>query len=375
MTKPDVTLVDSMQTVRVTLEEEFSDLVPSRENPFKTNRIAFNIYDFEPWQAMPMRRHPLSDSVLLVIQGDGTMFMEDNNFSLEQGEAVYVPAGACYGILAGENDMIVISSQGPTPVETETVRGLEYRCPACDLETPVSMSITDNAETTCPRCDARLRLKREAEGFDAEEIGPPAFIKAGAGAAEMPGPGDREMAGPGSEDSEILEIEMEEAVRRATDEQAGHGAEEKGEAARIAFSAYDFEPWQVLPMHMNPESDTILYIANGQGIMYINDEEQSVDAGMAVYVPAGATYGILAGDNDMIAVAVQCPVPIESIAFENLGYNCPVCDLGTPVTSNTFSGCVTVCPRCNVKLKLTKLDEGFEAEETAEPAPASAETV
>jgi hypothetical protein len=77
----------------------------------------------------------------------------------------------------------------------------------------------------------------------------------------------------------------------------------------------------------------------------------------------------------MIAVAVQCPVPIESIAFENLGYNCPVCDLGTPVTSNTFSGCVTVCPRCNVKLKLTKLDEGFEAEETAEPAPASAETV
>jgi quercetin dioxygenase-like cupin family protein len=374
MTKSDVTLVDSMQTVRVTLEEEFSDRKPNRENPFKTNRIAFNIYDFEPWQAMPMHRHKNSDSVLLAIQGDGMMFLDDDTFSLEQGEAVYVPAGACYGILAGDNDMVVIASQGPAPVETEPGRGMEYRCPACDLETPVSRNIADNTETICPRCDARLRLKREAERLSVEEVGPPAFIEAEAGAAETTGAGGEEMTGQDKEGTEILEIDMEEAARRATDEQAGHGTEE-GNAARIAFSAFQFEPWQVLPMHMNPESDTILYFASGQGIMYLNDEEQSVDAGVAVYVPAGATYGILAGDYDMIAVAVQCPVPIESMAFENLGYNCPVCDLGTPVTTNTFSGCVTVCPRCNIKLKLTKLEDGFEAEETTEPAPASAETV
>lgn len=373
MIKRDVTLVDSMQTVRVTLEEEFSDRGPSRENPFKTNRIAFNIYDFEPWQAMPMLRHPRSDSVLLVIQGEGMMFMDDDNFSLEQGEAVYVPAGACYGVLAGENDMVVISSQGPTPVDTETGRGLEYRCPACDLQTPVSSGIADSAETMCPRCEARLRLKKEADRFSAEEIGPPAFTEAKQGAAEMTRPGAGETP-PSEKGLEILEAEMEEAAE-AAGEQAGHAAEEKGEPARVAFSAYDFEPWQVLPMHMNPESDTILYFAHGQGIMYLNDEEQSVDAGIAVYVPAGATYGILAGDYDMVAVAVQCPVPVESRTYENLGYNCPVCDLGTPVTTNTFSGCVTVCPRCNVKLKLTKLEEGFEAEETAEPAPASAETV
>jgi quercetin dioxygenase-like cupin family protein len=277
--------------------------------------------------------------------------------------------------MAGENDMVVISSQGPTPVDTETGQGMEYRCPACDLETPAFLGLADNVETICPRCEARLRLKRETERLIATELGPPAFAGAVAGAAEMTGPGDGETAGQGEEDMEILEMEMEEAARIAADEQEGHGAQEKAGAARLAFSAYDFQPWQVLPMHMNPESDTVLYIASGQGIMYLNDEEQSVDAGMAVYVPAGATYGILAGDNAMTAVAVQCPVPVESVAFENLGYNCPVCDLGTPVTSNTFSGCITVFPRCNVKLKLTKLEEGFEAEETAEPAPASAETV
>ena len=66
-----------------------------------------------------MRRHPHSDSVLLVIQGEGKMFIDDDSFSLEPGEAVYVPAGARYGILAGENDMVIIATQGPTPVEIE----------------------------------------------------------------------------------------------------------------------------------------------------------------------------------------------------------------------------------------------------------------
>jgi quercetin dioxygenase-like cupin family protein/predicted nucleic acid-binding Zn ribbon protein len=380
-TGTDVTVVDSMQTVRVTLEEEFSDRRPDRASPFKTERLAFNIYDFEPWQALPMRRHPQSDSVLLVIQGEGKMFIDDDSFSLEPGEAVYVPAGARYGILARENDMVIIATQGPAPVEIEDGRGLEYECPACSLKTPASASVADGTEAVCPRCEALLRLRKEADRLSAEEIGPPVFAGPAPGTVE---PG-RQRAGEAAlpeegasmpdEGAEMLEREMEVAVEASVGGDAEPESEDTVQTALMAFSAYNFEPWQVLPMHLNPGSDTILYIAGGQGIMYIDDEEQSVDAGVAVYVPAGATYGLLAGDYDLVAVAVQCPVPVESKAFENLGYNCPVCDLGTPVTTNTFSGCVTVCPRCNVKLKLTKLDEGFDAEETAEPAPASAETI
>jgi quercetin dioxygenase-like cupin family protein len=366
----DVTLVDAMQTVRVFRDEQFSGNKPERWNPFKTDKIAFNLYDLEAWQAMPMRRHKNSDSVLLIVEGDGMMFIDSDNFSLEPGEAVYVPAGACYGVLAGENDMVIISSQGPTPVETEMGRGLEYRCPACNLETPVSAGTGDNVNTVCPRCEARLLLKKEADRFSAEQVGPPVFAEPAPGVTGTLQPGAGEITAPGGEEREILCIEE---AAEAAGEQAGHMAEEKGQAARIAFSAFTFEPWQVLPMHKNPDSDTILYVANGQGIMFMNDEEHSVDGGEAIYVPAGATYGLLAADNDMIAVAVQCPVPVESRTFENLGYNCPVCDLGTPVTTNTDTGCVTVCPRCNVKLKLTKEEGGFEAEETREPAPCEAD--
>jgi hypothetical protein len=83
----------------------------------------------------------------------------------------------------------------------------------------------------------------------------------------------------------------------------------------------------------------------------------------------------MAADNDMVVVSMQCPTPVEAEVFGNLGYNCPVCDLGTPVTTSTFDGCVTVCPRCNVKLKLTEEEDGFRAEETTEPAPTEAETI
>jgi quercetin dioxygenase-like cupin family protein len=222
-------------------------------------------------------------------------------------------------------------------------------------------------------------LNREPGRFGAVQIGPPEFTEAGQNAREALSPGAGEATLPGSREqapgAEVEIEEIEETAGEELSEQIGHEAENKGQAPRLAFSAFEFEPWQVLPMHQNKGSDTILYIATGQGIMYLNDEEQSVDTGDAVYVPAGSTYGILAADYPMIAVSVQCPVPVESHALESLGYNCPVCDLGTPVTANTDTGCVTVCPRCNVKLKLTKLEDGFDAEETTEPAPASAETV
>ncbi len=353
-----------MQTVRVKREEEFSDRQFYRESPLKTDKIAFNIYDFEPWQDLPMCRHTGSDTILLAVQGDGTMYMDGDAFALEEGEAVYVPAGTQYSVLAGENDMVLVLAQGPTPVEVDCDTALQFQCPACGLNAPVTTDTEDGASLTCPRCDAALKLSRTAEGFKAQEAGPPKLIE---GTAEAPGtPSVGQPTMPGEESEEEIVVDVPEGESAVV---------EGGEPAKIAFSSYNFEPWQVLPMHRNPGSDTVLYFAVGQGIVFLDDELATVDPEMAVYVPAGATYGIMAADEDMVVVALQCPVPVEAEVFGDLGYNCPVCDLGTPVTTNTDTGCVTVCPRCNVKLKLTKVEDGFTAEETTEPAPASAETV
>ncbi|HUL61913.1 MAG TPA: cupin domain-containing protein [Methanocella sp.] len=352
-----------MQTVRVKREEEFSDRQFYRESPMRTDKIAFNVYDFEPWQDMPMCRHPGSDTILLAVQGDGTMYMDGEAFALEEGEAVYVPAGTAYSVLAGENDMVVALAQGPTPIGGDCDTALQFKCPACGLNAPTPVGTGDGASVTCPRCQAALRLARTADGFTARETGPPKLVEGTAGA---PGtaPAERPAGSAGG---------AEEIVVAAPE---GEGLRARVEVpAKIAFSSYNFEPWQVLPMHRNPGSDTILYFAMGQGVVFLEDELESVDDETAVYVPAGATYGIMAGDGDLVVVAMQCPVPVEAEVFGDLGYNCPACDLGTPVTTNTETGCVTVCPRCNVKLKLTRVEDGFTAEETSEPAPASAETV
>ncbi len=141
-----------MQTVRLIRDEQFSDRQFYRENPLKTDKIAFNIYDFEPWQALPMHRHPGSDTILLAVQGSGTVFHERQRvFAGGKSEAVYVPANDAFGVLAGENfGMIVIAAQGPTPLETRYIKELEYRCPACDLETPLATGSESGKETACP---------------------------------------------------------------------------------------------------------------------------------------------------------------------------------------------------------------------------------
>lgn len=141
---------------------------------------------------------------------------------------------------------------------------------------------------------------------------------------------------------------------------------------KIAFTVYNFKPWQSLPMHKNPNNDTLMYVVEGQGIMLVNDENRSVVRNSAIYIPANSTYGFLAGENDMVTIMVQGPTPVESVFQDDLAYDCPVCKLDVPVTTNTFDGCVTVCPRCNVKLKLMKGDKKFNAEETREQAPTQA---
>lgn len=336
-----------METVKVLRDEEFSDRRFYKVSPFKTDKIALSIYDFEPWQTMPMHRNPRNDTVLYVVQGQGTAFINDDRYPVNPNTAIYITANSTYGILAGENDMIVISVQGPTPVESNFDSDLSFSCPVCQLEAPVTTKAYDGCTMACPRCNTGLKLTKEAEGFKASAMSEPHLT----GAAEEATSGN----------------EMEQA----REEEAVPG--EELAYAKMDVNILDFAPWQALPMNRSQGSDTMLYIVQGQGIMFVNDEELSVDSSMAVYVPASSAFGVLAAEDGMIAVAVQGPTPVEVEVDRSLEYECPVCRTETPVTTNTFSDCITVCPRCNIKLKLTKEAEGFSAEETTEKTPAEAE--
>lgn len=328
-----------METVNVKLDEEFRDRQFYRESPLKTGKIAFSLYDFEPWQALQMQRSPDSDTILYFVDGEAYMLINDAVYSVGPGDAMYVPAGMTYGVLAGGNDLNVAAIKSPKPQQVQQENGLFFRCPDCDLEAPLTTGTENGDINMCPRCETMVKLTKEASGFKAEKT------------QESP----PEETGPVAE----------------TGQQAPAGRGEP--SARMEFGVLDFQPWQALPMRRHPDSDTLLYVAQGIGILFVEDELQTVGANEAVYVPANSAYGILSADNQLTIMSVQGPVPVKTEEIRGLEYSCPICRLQTPVTSNTSEGCITVCPRCNVKLKLTKAEELFKAEETTEPAPTEAE--
>jgi len=335
-----------METVRVKSEEQFSDREFYREDPLKTDKIAFSLYDFEPWQSLPMQRNPENDTIMYFVDGEGFMLINDGVFSVNPGDAMYVPSNATYGVLAGENDLNVVAVQGPRPVKVEKAAGLSFRCPECDLEAPLTTGTETGDINMCPRCESTVTLTKEGANFKAEKYWGEQW--------DVAGPGQ-----PGAQSAESLQQQEKQA-----------GAETP---AQVEFGVLDFQPWQTLSMQKHPGSDTLLYIVQGQGIVFVDDEEQSVDPNEAIYVPAGTAYGIMAADSQMTVMVIQGPSPVESQDLSSLEYDCPICRLQTPVTTNTSDDCITVCPRCNIKIKLTKEGELFKAEETTEAAPTEAE--
>jgi quercetin dioxygenase-like cupin family protein len=146
-----------------------------RLNPLGTDRVAFNVYTFQPWQALSMHRHPGSDEVFYVIEGRCMFYVEEEKMPIDHGHAVYVPSGAVHAVLSCDRGATLISVQGPRPVSS-IYGNLEYFCPACQLETPLVEGTRTGDIRKCPRCKTTVRLSEAGAAFDAEPVetpGPP----------------------------------------------------------------------------------------------------------------------------------------------------------------------------------------------------------
>jgi len=144
-----------------------------RRNPLKTDKVTFNIYNFQPWQALGMHRHTGNDEVLYVIEGGCFFYVEGERRAVGASHAVYVPAGAMHAVLSCGRPTTILSVQGPSPVSSIYGTGLEYFCPVCQLETPVTTNTHGGGTTVCPRCKAMLKLKEAGEALGAEIVEKP----------------------------------------------------------------------------------------------------------------------------------------------------------------------------------------------------------
>lgn len=137
----------------------------------RTDKAAFNVYSFQPWQALSMHRHPGSDEVFYVIDGRCLFYVGRENKLVEPGNAVYVPAGSGHAVLSCERCVTLISVQGPQPVMS-VYGNLEYFCPACGLETPLAEGTGTGDMRKCPRCKITVKLTEAGTTFDAEPVEP-----------------------------------------------------------------------------------------------------------------------------------------------------------------------------------------------------------
>ena len=344
-----------MKIIKVSRKEgEFSDRHYVSETPSARGKIALNLINFEPWQAMPMQRNAGSDTILYFIDGNAYALLRDGVMLVGPGEAVYVSKHSSYGILAGENDLTVMAIHGSPVVRVELIPGMQFRCPECGLEAPLTTDTINGEINMCPRCETMVKLIKGPEGFLAEKT----LGDETQGTMQEPGTGAG--SGIGLDSGSLSDPESADPQAPVSEPQ-------------MDLTIINFEPWQAMPMQRNAGSDTMLYIVRGQGIAFVEDDEQSIRANEAIHIPAGSAYALLAADNRMVVMMAQGPIPVETSEIKGFEYFCPTCGLETPVTTNTEDGCITVCPRCNIKLRLEKTEQGFLAGKTMEKTPTEAE--
>jgi quercetin dioxygenase-like cupin family protein len=79
--------------------------------------ITFNYAVFEPHQAFTQHIHKNSEDVIIVLDGDGVIRLDDDEFPIEKGDVVYVAEGEYHGTVAGPNGLTACSCQAPIDYE------------------------------------------------------------------------------------------------------------------------------------------------------------------------------------------------------------------------------------------------------------------
>ena len=80
---------------------------------------------------------------------------------------------------------------------------------------------------------------------------------------------------------------------------------------RLKAACGYFEPGQYIPDHA-PESDVVIHVRSGTGVVREGDIEHAVERGDVVCVPAGSERGVRAEDECLEALLVTSPPPTDA---------------------------------------------------------------
>ncbi len=99
--------------------EEHRAFDPSRmrkNNLFETKNFFLDLYCLEAGQSQAPHTHAAEDKVYLVLEGEGTFCVGEEEEALEAGQAVLAPAGDVHGVInEGPERLVVLVLMAPHP--------------------------------------------------------------------------------------------------------------------------------------------------------------------------------------------------------------------------------------------------------------------
>lgn len=105
-----------MKVVNVDQARIFSPGKMAKNNLFETDRFFCDLYCLEPGQSQRPHDHAGSDKVYLVLEGEGTFRVGDEEEALEAGQAVLAPSGEVHGVVnEGPERLVCLVFMAPHP--------------------------------------------------------------------------------------------------------------------------------------------------------------------------------------------------------------------------------------------------------------------
>lgn len=88
-----------MHTITLTDFHTFSSEKMKKNNLFQTERLFCDTYCFEPGQEQKGHVHGDQDKIYIVLEGNGTFSVGDDQQVLGAGQGTLAPAGESHGVL------------------------------------------------------------------------------------------------------------------------------------------------------------------------------------------------------------------------------------------------------------------------------------
>jgi quercetin dioxygenase-like cupin family protein len=79
---------------------EYSPARQTRKKLIASENLVAELVCYEPGQATAPHLHPRQDEIFHVIEGGGTILVDENEVPVSAGSVVFVPAGSRHGIRA-----------------------------------------------------------------------------------------------------------------------------------------------------------------------------------------------------------------------------------------------------------------------------------